>query len=251
MKVLYATGNKAKYFEVERRFGKYGVELASPDDLGIKLEVPETGKTLEANAALKSRLYAARLRSQEFPPSQELRRAGRSSEVQVEDVIIMADDTGLEIDALGGEPGVKARRWRDGHTRMSDEEIMDYCLERLENVPPEARSARFRCVMALLFPTKSTQIKTDNKQIEQIDSSEVEYFDGELRGVILDKVNEDFVMEGYPFEGLFYVPEWEKLLGEVYKLPEAEREKYVTHRAKAVDKALERVLRYLSTQGEA
>lgn len=226
--MFFATNNRGEFIEVERRFGKYGIELVSPDDLGIKLEVPETGRTLEANASTKVRLYAVRLKS--------LRAEGQ---VGIEDdLIIMADDTGLEIDALGGEPGVKARRWKDEVTHMSDEEIIEYCLDRMEQVSPEARGAEFRTVIAIQFPIGA----------HGSGEAEIEYFDGRLRGLIV-KEPSDQRYEGLPFDSIFYIPEWEMLLGEARRVPDNEKEKYFTHGNIAVDKALERILEFLTNEG--
>ena len=213
--MLYATSNRGKMMEVERLFGVYGVEVVSPRDLEIEMEVPETGKTLEENAAIKARAWRERLKSLKGE--------------RAEGLIIMADDTGLEIDALGGEPGVKVRRWKDGVTPMSDEEIVAYCLERMQAIPPEARGAQLRIVITLVFP----------------ESEEVEYFDGRLRGLILMEPRGEMT-KGLPFEILFYVPEWEKVLGDVRRLPDEEKMKYATHREIATEKALERILEWMA-----
>jgi len=233
MKVLFATGNKGNFLEVEKRFSKYGVEVVSPDDLptsagrGFKLEVPETGRTLEANASTKVRLYAVRLKSLRAEGQGNTPLLSKAEGPSQEGIILMADDTGLEIDALGGEPGVKMRRWKDGVRDMTDEEIIEYCLERMEQVPPEARGAVFRTVIAILFPG-------------EVDP---EYFDGRLRGVILRETSEQ-KYEGLPFDSLFYIPDWEMMLGETRRLPENVKEKYLTHWEIAVDKVLERVLEW-------
>lgn len=110
--VLYATNNPGKISEISKFLEHNGIKVVSPKDLGIDLDVPETGDSLEENAKLKVKAYL------------EVSN-GR---------IVLADDTGLEIDALGGKPGIHVRRWKDGQTRMSDEEIIEYCLDQMKNV---------------------------------------------------------------------------------------------------------------------
>jgi len=220
--VLYATGNKGKIMEVGKLLEKYGIEVVSPKDLGMEMaesssqtrfdSVLETGKTLEDNAAIKARAFR----------------------IKAKEIVIMADDTGLEIDALGGEPGIKPRRWRDGVTEMSEEEIVNYCLERMQRIPPEARGARLRTVVGLIFPG----------------SDEIEYFDGRLRGLILQEPKGE-PSPGLPFETLFYVPEWEMTLKEVRDLPEDKKIEYLTHREMAIEKAVPRILEWFARREES
>lgn len=193
--LLYATNNPGKLDEV----GKYLegiIELKSPKDFSIDLDVEETGTTLEENALLKAQAYR---------------------EVAPPESIVMTDDTGLEIDALDGEPGVHVRRWKDGQTRMTDEEIIDYCLKRMKAVPAGKRGAQFRTVIALALSDGSTEL-----------------FDGTLRGEIAEKPL-DIKPEGFPFRGLMYVPEAECYLGELERSPRS----VLTHRQKAVRKAVD------------
>ncbi len=191
--LLYATNNPGKLGEVREYLGD-AAEVKSPQDLGLDVHVDESGATLEANAELKARAFAA---------------------AAPDGLIVMADDTGLEIDALGGEPGIKVRRWKDGRTEMTDEEIIAYCLERLKDVPPGERGAQFRTVIALLPP-----------------DADLEFFDGTLRGEILESAVADR-KPGFPFRSLMYVPEADAMLGEEMP-PEVE-----THRQKAVRKAVD------------
>lgn len=113
--VLYATNNPGKIAEISKFFEFNGIKVVSPKDLKIDLDIPETGNSLEENAILKVKGF--------LPVC-----GGR---------IVMADDTGLEIDSLGGKPGIHVRRWRDGITRMDDEEIINYCLDQMKYIPIE------------------------------------------------------------------------------------------------------------------
>lgn len=199
--LLYATNNPGKVIEISKFFEYNGVKVISPRELGIEIDIPETGDSLEENATLKVKGYLNVC-------------DGR---------IVMADDAGLEIDALGGQPGIHVRRWKDGKTRMSDEEIINYCLDQLDGIPLEKRGARFRTVVALGLP-----------------NGEVETYDGTLDGIILEKPS-DFRVEGFPFESLFFIPEWNILLGELHQLSMADKKGRLIHREKALQKVVSRV----------
>lgn len=139
--------------------------------------------------------------------------------------MVLADDTGVEIDALGGEPGIHVRRW-DG-TRMTDMGIINYCLEKLTGVVPEERSAKFRTVVALGIPGIG-----------------IELWEGTLKGFILDQADLNYLMKGFPFESLFFVPEFGEdgmLLGEIHRLSGKAKNKYLTHRERAIKAALPRI----------
>ena len=198
--LLYATSNTGKIFEVSRHLQPLGLEVVSPQDLNVEVAVEETGSTLEENALIKARAY------RELAP----------------DHIIMADDTGLEIDALGGEPSVFVRRWRDHVHEMTDEEIIAYTLERMADVPVDRRGAQFRTVMALIFP--------DGREV---------MVDGILRGEIKPEWQREVHIPGLPFEGLFYVPEWGHLLGETRLMDHEEKKDFLSHRERAAEKVRE------------
>ena len=199
--LLYATMNPGKVMEIRKLMGSFGLDLLAPQDIGLDLDVPEDGTTLEDNAQLKAQAYLDALAQQ-----------GR------EDVVVMADDTGVEIDALGGEPGIHVRRWA-GY-RMTDQAIIDLCLTKLADVPLESRGAQFRTVLALSASDASLAL-----------------FDGTLRGIILEQ-SAPLRIAGFPFESLFYVPEWGQLLGEIHHLPAEQKAAFVTHREHAVRRAL-------------
>lgn len=201
--LLYATSNPGKLMEVRNQLAPYAMTPVSPTQLGIDIDVEETGDTLEANAILKARAYLGRLPN----------------------TVVMADDTGVEIDALHGEPGIHVRRWKDRQTSLSDQEIIDYCLERLRAIPRGQRGAQFRTVIALGIP-----------------GGTIELFDGTLRGEIVETAA-PLRFTGLPFETLFYIPEWDRLLGDLHALAaeEKQRHAYLTHRERAVQKALPRL----------
>jgi XTP/dITP diphosphohydrolase len=125
--ILVATRSAHKLRELSELLRPAGVDLVSLDDLGIADEVEETGATFEANARLKARAYA--------------RRSGLAT---------LADDSGIEVDAIGGEPGVRTRRYAG--ERATDTENNAKLLAALDGLPPERRGARYVCVLALARP---------------------------------------------------------------------------------------------------
>jgi len=125
VKVVLATHNRGKRREWRALLDGLGLELVLPEEIGVDIEVEETGNTYRENALIKAR---ALLQASGFPA--------------------LADDSGLEVDALGGAPGVKSARFRPG----SDEVRYVALLEALQGVPAGDRGARFRCLAALALP---------------------------------------------------------------------------------------------------
>ncbi len=126
-RLLLATRSRHKIRELGDLLHLEGVELLSPDDAGIADEPVEDAATFRGNAGLKARFYAA--------------RSGLPT---------LADDSGLEVDALGGGPGVRTRRYAGPDA--SDEDNNAKLLRELEGLPPERRGARYRCVLAFIDP---------------------------------------------------------------------------------------------------
>jgi XTP/dITP diphosphohydrolase len=129
-RLLVATRSRHKLAELRDLLRLPLAELVDLDDVGIDEEVEETGATFAANAALKARAYA--------------RRSGLPT---------LADDSGLEVDALGGGPGVRTRRYAG--EQATDEANNAKLLAALEGLPPERRGARYRCVLALALPGRA------------------------------------------------------------------------------------------------
>jgi len=162
-------------------------ELVTPVEQGITTRVSEVGDSLEENARLKATLLAAESQ-----------------------LLALADDSGLEVDALGGEPGpLSARYAGEG---ASDRDRVSYLLSRLEDVPWQKRSARFRCVIAIATP-----------------DGEVEFCSGECRGVITFEPRGE---QGFGYDPIFYLPELDKTMAE---LP-LEVKNQVSHRGQAARK---------------
>ncbi len=125
MKLLIATHNRGKLREYQEIFDDLPLELVTLNDVGILGDVEETGATFEENARLKAAAFA-----------------------QQSGLLTLADDSGLEVDALNGEPGVYSKRYAGDH--KSDAERNAYLLEKLRAVPQAQRAARFRCVIVLM-----------------------------------------------------------------------------------------------------
>jgi XTP/dITP diphosphohydrolase len=188
MRLLIATHNRGKLVEYQALLGELPVELVTLDDVGIREDVEETGATLAENARLKALTYA--------------RQSG---------LLTLADDSGLEVDALGGEPGVRSKRYAGAD--KTDAERNAFLLDKLRDVPPGKRTARFRCVIALATP--------DGNLWET---------EGTCKGEIaLDARGTN----GFGYDPIFHVAECGKRMAE---LSTAEKNQ-ISHRARAAEKA--------------
>ncbi|MEH2945168.1 XTP/dITP diphosphatase [Lachnospiraceae bacterium KK002] len=133
-KIIFATGNQGKMKEIREILSDLDVEILSMKEAGIQAHVVEDGKTFEENALIKAVAVAA--------------------EVQEENVVVLADDSGLEVDYLDKEPGIYSARYmgEDTSYEIKNQNIID----RLEGVPKEQRTARFVCTIAAAFPGGET-----------------------------------------------------------------------------------------------
>jgi XTP/dITP diphosphohydrolase len=188
-KLLLATRNAAKVREYSLLFEGTPFQLTTLAEEGINIEVGETGHTLEENAQLKAIAYA----SNRF--------------------VVMADDSGLEVDALGGEPGSLSARYAGKDA--SDKQRIALLLSRLEGVPWERRSARFRCIIAIASVSRIVGL-----------------CEGECQGIITFEPRGD---QGFGYDPIFCLPELDKTMAEL-SLEEKNR---LSHRGKAARKALE------------
>lgn len=124
MKLLIATHNRGKRREYLELLDLPDLELSTLDDIGITHDIEESGTTFAENARLKAETYAL-----------------------ASGLLTLADDSGLEVDALGGAPGVHSRRYAG--EGKSDADRYEYLLDLLKNVPPGQRTARFHCVIVV------------------------------------------------------------------------------------------------------
>ncbi len=130
-KIVFATGNRGKLAEIKEIMEDY--DIVSMADAGVDVEIEENGTTFEENALIKAR-----------------------SVWNVCKGLVMADDSGLEVDALGGEPGIYSARYLGEETPFSEK--MDDILLRMKDVPEKERSARFVCALAAVFPDGTEKV---------------------------------------------------------------------------------------------
>jgi XTP/dITP diphosphohydrolase len=165
-------------------------ELVSLDDLGITDEVEETGQTFEENARLKACTYA-----------------------RLSGLLTLSDDSGLEVDALGGEPGIRSARY-GGDPNATDQDRVRLLLSKLEGVPWERRTARFRCVIVISWPKGA-------------EASVV----GSVAGMIQYRAEGN---EGFGYDPVFYLPSYGQTMAQL-SLAEKNR---ISHRSDAARKAV-------------
>ncbi|WP_457637587.1 XTP/dITP diphosphatase [Oceanithermus sp.] len=188
MQVVIATTNPGKYRELREGLAPLGWETRPLADFSVTMP-EETGATFEDNALMKAAFVA-----------------------QKTGLPALADDSGLMVDALGGEPGVYSARYGG---RSSDRERNVYLLERLRGVPLQERTARFVAVLTLAYP-----------------DGHVESYRGEVEGLILEAPRGE---NGFGYDPLFYLPELKMTFAE---MPPEEKARH-SHRARALEKLLQ------------
>jgi XTP/dITP diphosphohydrolase len=195
IKLLVATNNPGKVREYQALLKGLPLTLTYPAREGIDIEVEETGSTFAQNAHLKATAYA-----------------------RISGLLTLADDSGLEVDALGGEPGTRSARFAG--QGASDKDRYRLLLRKLEGVPWQQRTARFRCVIAVARP-----------------QGEVHTAQGTCEGVIAFEPKGE---HGFGYDPVFYVPEHGQMMAEL----EPEVKNRISHRARAAEGAL-RILQEL------
>lgn len=187
-KIIFATGNEGKMAEIRMILADCGYEILSMKQAGIDIDIVEDGKTFEENAAIKATAI--------------------SKCPEAKDCIVLADDSGLEVDYLNKEPGIYSARYEGVDTpyEIKNQIIID----RLEGTVGEERSARFVCVIAAAFP-----------------DGRVETRRGTIEGQIAHKPAGE---NGFGYDPIFYVPEFDKTTAEL----SPEEKNKVSHRGKAL-----------------
>jgi len=186
-RLLLATNNDAKVREYRRLLQALPLELVTLAEQGITTVVSEVGESLEENARLKAVALAAESQ-----------------------LVALADDSGLEVDVLGGEPGCLSARYAG--EGAADKDRIDYLLARLGGVPWGRRTAQFRCVIAIATP-----------------EGRVEFCSGECQGIITLEPRGE---EGFGYDPVFYLPELDKTMAEL----SLETKNRVSHRGQAARK---------------
>ena len=138
MKIIFATGNKNKMIEIRQILQDLGMEILSMKEAGIDIDIVEDGKSFQENAMIKAAAIA------ELP------------EVKAMDAIVLADDSGLEIDYLNKEPGIYSARYAGTDTSYDIKNSL--LLSRMKGVPDKQRTARFVCAVAAVFPNGDKEV---------------------------------------------------------------------------------------------
>ena len=190
MKILVATNNTHKVQELKNLINIQNCELFSMKYLNINLDIEENGSTFAENASIKATTLSQHINNPEY--------------------IVIADDSGLCVDYLNGEPGIYSARFSGGN----DSDNRKKLLTELANVPTEKRSAHFNCTIALVY------------------NNDLITFEGICNGIITEK---EIGENGFGYDSLFFYPELNKTFAEL----SAEEKNTVSHRANAVKKLKE------------
>ena len=184
-KIIFATGNAGKMKEIRNILSDLPVQVLSMKEVGIQTDIVEHGKTFAENAVIKARAI-----------------------MQLTGEVVLADDSGLEIDYLNKEPGIYSARYmgEDTSYRIKNANL----IQRLEGVPDEERTARFVCAIAAAFPDGT--VKTTEGTIE-----------GRIG-------NEEKGENGFGYDPIFYVPEFGCTTAELSE----EQKNKISHRGKAL-----------------
>jgi XTP/dITP diphosphohydrolase len=197
-RILIATSNPGKLRDFAGAAASHGIEIASLPAFSSLPAIVEDGLTFEANARKKAEHYSR------YAPGE----------------IVLADDSGLEVDALGGAPGVHSARYAADAPHLVDANTDDHAnnarlIRELRNIPPEKRTGRFVCVLAAARDGQSLAV-----------------FTGQAEGIILDSPRGS---NGFGYDPLFYFPQIQKTFAELT----AEEKAGYSHRGAAFRKFLE------------
>ena len=201
-KIVFATNNAHKLSEIRQILGER-IEVLSLNDIGCHADIPETADTLKGNALQKAEYVASHYHSDCF-----------------------ADDTGLEVDALGGAPGVHSARYAGGEGHDSEANMRKLLAELGEN---NNRKARFRTVIALI------ELEDDESTEFPLHFNNTKFFEGIVEGQITRERHGD---EGFGYDPIFQPDGYEQTFAELGM----EIKNRISHRARAVEK----LVRYLS-----
>ena len=169
-KIIFATGNENKMVEIRQILSDLGMEILSQKEAGIQADPEENGTTFEENALIKARAV----------------RDIAAGMEENKDAVILADDSGLEIDCLNKEPGIYSARYMGTDTSYDIKN--NALLERLEGVPDEERTARFVCAIAAEFPDGTEEV---------------------VRGTMEGRIGYEIAGEnGFGYDPIFFLPEY-------------------------------------------
>ena len=197
MRIIFATTNEGKMKEIRMIMADLGIEVLSMKEAGLEADIVEAGQSFEENAIIKAKAIAALC-----------------------DDIVLADDSGLEVDYLNKEPGIYSARYMGETTPYSIKN--QNIIERLEGVEQCRRTARFVCVIAAVFPDGS--VRTTR---------------GTIEGLIAEKPAGE---NGFGYDPIVYVPEFGKTTAQL----SPEEKNKVSHRGKALELMKEQIRQYIN-----
>ena len=192
-RIIFATSNEGKMKEIREILKGMDIELLSLKDAGIDIDIDENGATFEENAIIKAEAVC-----------------------KLTGEIVLADDSGLEVDYLDKAPGIYSARFLGENTPYSEKN--SYIIDKLKGIPYDKRSARFVCAIACSFPDGDTVTRT-----------------GILEGYIAEELSGS---NGFGYDPIFYVPEYKCTTADMHT---TELKNQISHRAKAL-KAIKEVL---------
>ena len=192
--IIFATGNKNKMIEIRMILADLGCKILSQKEAGIQADVVEDGQTFEENALIKATTIADIARK--MP--------------EYKNAVVLADDSGLEIDALNKEPGIYSARYMGEDTSYDIK--YQALIDRLEGVPDEKRTARFVCAIAAALPDGSTEV---------------------VRGTMEGRIGYEITGEnGFGYDPIFYLPQFGCSSAEL----EPEKKNELSHRGEGLRK---------------
>lgn len=198
--IIFATGNEKKMVEIREILSDLGMRILSMKEAGVTADIVEDGSTFEENARIKARAVHA-----------------------LTGALVLADDSGLEVDAMGGGPGIYSARWmgEDTSYEIKNQAIID----RVSGLTGQERSARFRCVIAAVFPDGQEAVA-----------------EGTIEGIIADH---PAGTGGFGYDPIFYLPERGMTTAEL----SAEEKNAISHRGRALRKMREQILAWRKGEG--
>ena len=199
-RLIFATGNEHKMKEIREILDESKYEIVSMKEAGVDIDIVEDGTTFEENALIKAKAV-----------------------MKVTGQLTLADDSGLEIDALNGEPGIYSARYMGEETSYHIKNVN--LIERLTGVPDGKRTARFVCCVAAAFPDRKTEV---------------------VRGTIEGRIGyKEEGENGFGYDPIFYVPEY----GCTTASMSSETKNAISHRGKALQLIKPVIGAYLDTKG--
>ena len=215
--IIFATGNKGKIREICDIITDPDIEVRSMKEAGVEAEPDENGTSFEENALIKARAVAELVRRKQSEGT-------LSFDTEDTQITVMSDDSGLVIDALGGEPGIYSARYLGYDTDYNYK--MEQIMKRLADVPDPRRTARFVAAVGAVFPDGSEHVVT-----------------GAMEGMIAHGI---YGQNGFGYDPFFYLPQYGKTSAEITE----EEKNAISHRGKALRAMLTLFDEWRTAQGE-